>query len=112
MAERTVRRVKEGTAVTLVQSGLSESWWSDAMTCYCLMRNAIDPVKDGMTPYRLRFGIDFPGPLIPFGAAVDYKPSSEQDKRRLHEFGPSVLAGIFMGYSQRTVLVCNYCFCS
>ena len=56
------------------------------------MRNAIDPVRDGLTPYRLRFGIDFPGPLIPFGSAVDYKPSSEQDKRRLHEFGPNVLA--------------------
>ena len=49
----------------------------------------------------MRFGTKFPGPLIPFGAAVDYKPSSEQDKRRLHEFGPSVLAGIFMGYSQQ-----------
>ena len=49
----------------------------------------------------MRFGIDFPGPLIPFGSAVDYKPSSEQDKRKLHEFGPNVLAGIFMGYSQQ-----------
>ena len=71
------------------------------MSCYCLMRNSIDKVRDGLTPYQLKFGIDLPGPLIPFGSAVDYKPSSEQDKRRLHEFGANVLAGIFMGYSQQ-----------
>ena len=27
VAERAVQRVKEGTAVTLLQSGLEDSWW-------------------------------------------------------------------------------------
>ena len=31
IAERAVRRVKEGTSVVLLQSGLNESWWADSM---------------------------------------------------------------------------------
>ena len=38
-AARVVRRVKEGTSSELVQSGLRESWWADAMECYCYLRN-------------------------------------------------------------------------
>ena len=34
IAERAVRRVKEGTPVVLLQSGLNESWWADSMECY------------------------------------------------------------------------------
>ena len=30
IAERAVRRVKEGTSVVLLQSGLNESWWADS----------------------------------------------------------------------------------
>ena len=31
IAERAVRRVKEGTSAVLLQSGLNESWWADSM---------------------------------------------------------------------------------
>ena len=31
VAERAVRRVKEGTSAVLLQSGLNESWWADSM---------------------------------------------------------------------------------
>ena len=34
IAERAVRRVKEGTSAVLLQSGLDESWWADSMECY------------------------------------------------------------------------------
>ena len=33
IAERAVRRVKEGTSAVLLQSGLNESWWADSMEC-------------------------------------------------------------------------------
>ena len=33
IAERAVRRVKEGTSAVLLQSGLNEKWWSDSMKC-------------------------------------------------------------------------------
>ena len=36
IAERAVRRVKEGTSAVLLQSGLNESWWADSMECYYL----------------------------------------------------------------------------
>ena len=34
IAERVVRRVKEGTSAVLLQSGLDEKWWADSMECY------------------------------------------------------------------------------
>ena len=34
IAERALRRVKEGTSAVLLQSGLDEKWWADAMECY------------------------------------------------------------------------------
>ena len=36
IAERAVRRVKEGTSAVLLQSGLDEKGWADSMECYTL----------------------------------------------------------------------------
>ena len=96
VAERGVRRVKEGTAAILVQSGFDEHWWDQAMVCYCFLRNIIDlhtisvekkensdqasrkgsedlaVRKDSegkevvTTSYKLRFREDFRGPVYPF----------------------------------------------
>ena len=49
------------------------------------------------TPYERRFGESFKGPIIPFGALVDYLPNSEKDKARIHQFGKNVSPGIFPG---------------
>ena len=38
IAERAVRRVKEGTSSVLGQYGLRESWWTEAMKCCCYLR--------------------------------------------------------------------------
>ena len=38
IAERAVRRVKEGTSAALLQSGLNESWWADSMECDTYLR--------------------------------------------------------------------------
>ena len=40
----------------------------------------------------------FNGPVIPFGAMVEHHPISAKDISRLHQFGPKVLPGIFLGY--------------
>ena len=42
IAERAVRRVKEGTSAVLWQSGLNESWWADSMECDTYLRNVTD----------------------------------------------------------------------
>ena len=56
IAERAVRRVKEGTSAVLLQSGLDEKWWVGSMEFYCYLRNFQDLLSDGKTPYERRFG--------------------------------------------------------
>ena len=56
IAERAVRRVKEGTSAVLLQSGLNESWWADSMECYTYLRNVTDLLSDGKTPYERLLG--------------------------------------------------------
>ena len=59
IAERAVRRVKEGTSAVLLQSGLDEKWWADSMECYTYLRNIQDLLSDGKTPHERRFGEPF-----------------------------------------------------
>ena len=66
IAERAVRRVKEGTSAVLLQSGLDENWWEDSMECYTNLRNVQDLLSGGKTPCERRFGKPFKGPNIPF----------------------------------------------
>ena len=74
IAERAVRRVKEGTSAVMLQPGLNESWWADSMECYTYLRNIQDLLSDGKTPNERRFGKPFNGPNIPFGSLVEYYP--------------------------------------
>ena len=99
IAERAVRRVKEGTSAVLLQSGLNESWWADSMECNTYLRNVTDLLSDGKTPYERRFGQPFKGPIIPFGSLVEYHPISAKDQSRIHQFGKKVLPGLFLGYA-------------
>ena len=71
------------------------------MMCYCFLRNVSDVLQNGHTAYYNRYKIDFQGPLIPFGAHIEYKPLSEKDIERLHTYGPKVRSGICMGYHQK-----------
>ena len=97
IAERAVRRVKEGTSAVLLQSGLDEKWWADSMDCHCYLRHIQDLFSDGKTPCERRFGMPFNGPVIPFGAMVEYHPMFSKDQSKLHLFGTKVLPGIFLG---------------
>ena len=90
IAERAVRRVKEGTSAVLLQSGLNESWWADFMECYTYLRNVTDLLSDTKTPYERRFGQPFKGPIIPFGSFVEYHPLTANDQSRIHQFGKKV----------------------
>ena len=99
IAERAVRRVKEGTSAVLLQSGLNEKWWADSMECYTCLRNVTDLSSDGKTPYERRFGQPFGGPIIPFGSLVEYYPISAKDQSRIHQCGKIVSSGLFLGYA-------------
>ena len=89
--------MKEGTSAVLLQSGLDNEWWADSMECSGYLRNIQDLLSDGKTPYERRFGEPCNGPVIPFGAMVEYHPISAKDLSRLHQFGPKVLPGVFLG---------------
>ena len=74
IAERAVRRVKEGTSAVLLQSGPNESWLADSMECYTYLRNVTDLFSVGETLCGRRFGQPFKGPVIPFGSLVEISP--------------------------------------
>ena len=46
------------------------------MACYCYLPSVTDLLSDGKTPYERWFGMLFDGPVIPFGAMVEYHPVS------------------------------------
>ena len=98
IAERAVRRIKEGTSAVLLQSGLDENWWADSMECFSYLRNIQDLLSDGKTPYERRFGQPFKGPIFPLGAMVDYHPISAKDLSRPHHLRKKVLPGLFLAY--------------
>ena len=73
------------------------------MECYHYLRNIQDLLSDGKTPYERRFGTPCNGPMIPFGAMIEYHPISARDLWRLHQFGPKVLPSIFLGNALNAV---------
>ena len=85
IAERAVRRAKEGTSVVLLQSGLHESWWADSMECHTYLRNVTDLLFDGKMPYERRFGKPFGGAVFPSGSLVEYHPIIAKDQSRIHQ---------------------------
>ena len=68
------------------------------MECCCYLRNVQDLLAEGKLPYERRFGEPLKGPIMPFGAMIDYHPSSPKDLARIHQFGKKILPGIFLGY--------------
>ena len=99
IAERAVRRVKEGSSAVLLQSGLNENSWTDSTESCTYPRNIQDLLFDGKTQYERRFGEPLRGPIIPFGSLVEYHPISAKDQSRIHQFGKKVLPGLFLGYA-------------
>ena len=70
VAERAVRRIKEGTSALLLQAGLDEKWFAVSMECCCYLRKVQDLLSDGKKLYEKPFGEPFNGRVIPFGSMV------------------------------------------
>ena len=83
IAERAARRVMEGTSAVLLQSGSDEKWWADSMDCCCYLRNVQDFLAGGTTLHERRHVELFKGAIIPFGAMIEYHPTSVRDQSRL-----------------------------
>ena len=52
IAERAVRRVKEGASAVLVQSGLDEKWWADSMECHLRPTTRSSTMKENRRTIR------------------------------------------------------------
>ena len=67
------------------------------MECYCYWRNIQDLLADDKTLCERRFCTQFEGPIVQFGAETLFHPLPPDDKGQLHQFGSTVLLGIFIG---------------
>ena len=97
IAERAVRRVKEGTSAVLLQSGLDGKWRADSLEWYLSAKHSRS-LFDGKTLYERRFGEPVKGPIIPFDSLVEYHPITAKDQSRIHQFGKKVSSVLFLGY--------------
>ena len=70
VVEREIRTILEGTRSNLLQSGLPDKLWPLAAQHHAMALNLSRRVDTGMIPWTERFGEDFVGRLIPFGAKV------------------------------------------
>ena len=72
VAEREVKTIKNGTCIVLVQSGLDEQCWADAIEAISICATfRIYWLMGKLTPHERRFGEQFAGPITPCGAKVD-----------------------------------------
>ena len=93
IAEGKVKRVLNGTRTTIYQSGLAERWWSYACRHFCLADN----IYSGA--WEKRFNKKFGGPIIPFGAIIDFRPCPTRAiYKPIGKFQTKAVPGIFLGY--------------
>ena len=95
VAERTIRSIVEGTRVSLLQSGLHHQYWPHAARHWCVSNNIAQFDDEDKSPWELRFGEKFKGPIVPFGCKIDYWTERVKDNLR---FDPTSAPGIFIGY--------------
>ena len=96
--EREIRTVLEGTRANLVQSGLPERYWPLASEHHCMALNTSARLDNGKVPWQLRFGEDFSGMRIPFGAKVLFWNNPKLKAPKISKFSPTAAEGIFLGY--------------
>ena len=70
----------------------------DSVECYFYLRNVQDLWADGKNSLWKTTFEPFKGPVIPFGAMVEYYQISARDKSRLPPFEKKVQPEIFIGY--------------
>ena len=99
IAERAVRRVKEGTSAVLLQSGPNESWWADSMECYTYLRNVTDLLSDGKTPYERGFGNHLKDLLFHLVHWLSVTLLLRRTSQESINFGKKVSPGKFLGYA-------------
>jgi hypothetical protein len=82
----------------LQQAGAPHRWWSRALRHYCFLHNVMRPPNGGLSPYELRHGVAFAGPLLAFGSEICYKSAVSDPNGPGNKLGPSSKQGVVVGY--------------
>ena len=98
VVEREIRTILEGTRANLMQAGLSEKLWPYAAQHHAMALNLSRRFDTGQIPWTERFGEDFSGRLVPFGAKVLFWNNPKQNVTDASKFAPKGEDGIFLGY--------------
>ena len=93
IAERAVRRVKEGTSAVLLQSSLNERW------CVLSAKRHRSIIWWEHALWKTFLGNYFKGSIVPFGSLVEYHPINTKNQSRIYQFGKKVLPGLFLKYA-------------
>ena len=80
------------------QAGSPHRWWSRALRRHSFLHNVTKHLHVGLSPYELRFGVAFNGPLLAFDSEVSYKSAVSDPNGPGNKFGPSSKQGVLVGY--------------
>ena len=84
IAEKAVRRVEEETARAMVNRGLLNERWDQAVKCYHHLRNVHDKMVNNKTAFGNNYCVQFDGPLTQLRAKDICKSISSQDEADVH----------------------------
>ena len=94
--ERKVQDMLCGTRTVMFAAGLPGYVWSFAAPCYMYLDQCTPHLVTGLDAWSQRYGAPFPGQLIPFGAAVWFKPA--KTKLVTDKPLPTGVFGVFSRY--------------
>ena len=97
LAERVVRRIKEGTSEVLFAIWLGREVVGGFHGI--LLLSIKTSYRIGQHLIERRLGESFRGPVIPFGSMIEYHSMSAKDQSRLDQLVKEVLPGVFLGYA-------------
>ena len=96
--EREIRQMLEGARSNLVQAGMPLCMWPMAMQHFAIAVNANPQLSGGDSPWSLRFGAEFDGMRIPFGAKVLFWNNPDRADNTAGKLSPTSNEGVFLGY--------------
>lgn len=96
--EREIRQMLEGARFNLLQSGLPLRYWPLAMQHHSAAVNACRQLNGAEAPWKLRFGEEFQGLHVPFGAKILFWNNPARADNTAGKLSPTANDGIFLGY--------------
>ncbi|KAG7529891.1 hypothetical protein FFLO_05339 [Filobasidium floriforme] len=97
-AERAVRTVKEGARTSLIESGLSNRYWSAAVEHFVFTRNRTLVKQNDKTPFERFFGrVPDVSHLRVFGCVAYVLIPKE---KRTSGWSPKAIKSVFIGYGE------------